>query len=365
MALLTPLRTDTLVSLAKVIAGGPADHEPAPGFDARLARPLVGGDVVSGGRVTAVLERTAVVALGGHRRGLARIPDVLVDPDVIEWVPKGRPRSGMWLGKPPKAAVADELVDQRRASDERARVDQGRRRRRQLEADRRPPAAPTGSASGKALDVRVGDDVDAVQPEAAGPSVELGSDETAPPAGRTEACGESLVSSLPAPPPPSVGEGDRAPAGGEQLAAAELSPAAAVPGPVGRRRSRRPGTELAAEVEAVVDDLLRVWRREAALAAELYSYRIAVLRLGRRSDMALLIDQAVAANDRPPASSAVLARRRQLHGELPAQVAEVVDELLRAWSREGELAAEVARYRMCVLGLERRAAAALAEASDG
>jgi hypothetical protein len=346
MALQIPSRTD-MVSLAQVIAGGPADHEPAPGFDARLARPLVGGDIVSGGRVTAVLERTAVVALGGHRRGLARIPDVLVDPDVIEWVPKGRPRSGMWLGKPPKADVAEELVEQRRASDERAQEDQGRRRR-ELKAEQRrvpeAPARPAGGASGEALDDQVGDDVDAAEPEGACPPIELARDETAPPAGRTEACGATPVSSLPAP-SPTTGEGELA---------------AAVPGSASRPRSRRPGTELAAEVEAVVDDLLRVWRREAALAAELYSYRIAVLRLGRRSDMARLIDQAVADSDRPPASSAVLARLNQLRGELPAQVEEVVDELLRAWSREGELAAEVARYRMCVLGLERRAAAALA-----
>jgi hypothetical protein len=352
MALLTPSRTE-LVSLAHVIAGGPADHEPAPGFDARLARPLVGGDVVSGGRVTAVLERTAVVALGGHRRGLARIPDVLVDPDLIEWVPKGRPGSGQWLGKPPKADVAEELVKQRRASDERAREDQDRRRQRSR-------ATPSGGASGEVLDDQVGADVDAAQPEGACPPVELGRDETAPPAGRTEACA-TRVSSLPAP-SPAKGAGDGVQASGGPLVAAELSPAT---GPMSRHRSRRPATELVAEVEAVVDDLLRVWRREAALAAELYSYRIAVLRLGRRSDMARLIDQAVAADDRPPASSAVLARLRQLHGELPAQVEEVVDELLRAWSREAELAAEVARYRMCVLGLERRAAAALAVTSGG
>jgi hypothetical protein len=362
MALLTPSRTE-LVSLAQVIAAAPADHEPAPGFDARLARPLVGGDVVSGGRVTAVLERTAVVALGGHRRGLARIPDVLVDPDVIEWVPKGRPRSGQWLGKPPKADVAEELVEQRHASDERARVDQGRHRPELPAARRRAPealAGPDGSASGEVLDDQVGADVDAPQQERPCPPVELGRDETAPPAGRTEACA-TRVSSPPAP-SPATGAGDGVQASGGPLVAAELSPAA---GPMSRHRWRRPGTELVAEVEAVVDDLLRVWRREAALAAELCSYRIAVLRLGRRSDMARLIDQAVAADDRPPASSAVLARLRQLHGELPAQVEEVVDELLRAWSREAELAAEVARYRMCVLGLERRAVAALAVTSGG
>jgi hypothetical protein len=114
-----------LVSLAAVIASGPADHELATGFTARLAGPLVGGDVVAEAEVTAVLERTAVVALGADRRGLARIGDVLVDPSTICWRPPPR-RRGPWSPKVPGDAIAGDLAAQRDASDERARRDQTR-----------------------------------------------------------------------------------------------------------------------------------------------------------------------------------------------------------------------------------------------
>jgi hypothetical protein len=114
-----------LVSLAKLIASGPADHELATGFTARLAAPLVGGDLVAEAEVTAVLERTAVVALGGDRRGLARIGDVLVDPAAISWRPPPR-RRGPWSPKVPGDAIAGDLAAQRDASDERARRDQAR-----------------------------------------------------------------------------------------------------------------------------------------------------------------------------------------------------------------------------------------------
>jgi hypothetical protein len=130
-----------LVSLRDVLAQAPAEHQLRPGFLARLTGPLVGGDVVSEAEVRTVLERTAVVDLGAQGRRLARTGDVLVDPDAMEWVRVGRPQGGKWLGKHPNEDVAEDLLNQRRASDERASRDQ-ERRQREAEAERRqPPAA--------------------------------------------------------------------------------------------------------------------------------------------------------------------------------------------------------------------------------
>src|SRR5215472_11338979 len=116
-----------LVSLAELIATAPEGHELVPGFAARLRAPLVGGDVVSEGEVTAVLERTAVVAFGafGCRRGLARIPQVLVDPATVTWRRQASARPGnTWSSREPGVEVAEELAAQRAASDERARLSQ-------------------------------------------------------------------------------------------------------------------------------------------------------------------------------------------------------------------------------------------------
>jgi hypothetical protein len=139
-----------LVPLAEVIAGAPAEHVLAPGFGVRLTGPLVGGDVADQAVATGTVgERTVVVQLQAGERRLARIPDLLVDPAELRWLPKGRPR-GMWTGWRPGAEdeVSQELEEVRLAGDERARRDKDRRRR-EGEAEGRRSTSP-GDRRGRA-----------------------------------------------------------------------------------------------------------------------------------------------------------------------------------------------------------------------
>jgi hypothetical protein len=107
------------VSLAEVIASGPEDQEPAPGFVASLHGERI--------EVTAVLRRTAVVASLSDRwadKQVVRLADLLVDPVVITWRPKA-----VSTGFAPRFRTrynAEQREAMRAASDRRARADQAR-----------------------------------------------------------------------------------------------------------------------------------------------------------------------------------------------------------------------------------------------
>ena len=119
-ARMTPARHARLVPLADIVARGPEDQEPAPGFVASLN----GEDF----EVTAVLERTAVLASLHDRwadKRTARLSDLLVDPEAVRWRPKtlltGFP------DKRPRRYSPEQRAALRAASDRRARADQARR----------------------------------------------------------------------------------------------------------------------------------------------------------------------------------------------------------------------------------------------
>ncbi len=105
-----------LQSLAGIIAHRPDDQEPTPGFVASLH-----GENVE---VTAVLERTAVVAPLGDRwadKQVVQLADLQVGPDAITWRPK--PFSA---GFRRRRYTSDQREALRAASDRRARADQAR-----------------------------------------------------------------------------------------------------------------------------------------------------------------------------------------------------------------------------------------------
>jgi hypothetical protein len=276
----------TLVSLAEVLAQAPAEHELRPGFRARLAAPLVGGDVADEADVRTVLERTAVVDLGQGRRRLARIPDVLVEREAMAWVPVVPiSRRRLWVGKHPDEDVGEELAAQRAVSDERARGDQDRRQR-ELDEERRQlrTAAAAAAAPASEVVVSVGDQDD---------SGELIS--------AAEASGEEVA---PAPPATAVPDGERTcgscgrlipphnragicglcrltcpGCGGAKAAQAERC-----------RRCARPGRRRAKPAEAVL---------EVAPAGKVLEGPVDVRAAGAAEQVAAAADGAVALDDGP------------------------------------------------------------------
>jgi hypothetical protein len=112
-----PLAAPTgLVSLADIVASGPDDQEPAPGFPASLR-----GETVE---VTAVLKRTAVVAPLGDRwadKQLVRLAALQVDPHAITCRPKP-----FVAGFRRRRDTSEQRHALRAASDRRARDDQAR-----------------------------------------------------------------------------------------------------------------------------------------------------------------------------------------------------------------------------------------------
>jgi hypothetical protein len=146
----------TYVSLAEAQAAAPAGHEPTPGFTARLVAPLVGGAVVAGGEVTAVLERTVVIALGPKERGLARRVDVLVDPAELTWQPRVERSELLRRARRQYASVG--RAAQRAASDERAQRDQARHEATSTGSTSPAPAPePASARTGGDLDSHVDD----------------------------------------------------------------------------------------------------------------------------------------------------------------------------------------------------------------
>jgi hypothetical protein len=123
-----------LIRLSDGVANGPEDQEPAPGFVANLH-----GETVE---VTAVLERTAVVAPLGDRwadKQVVRMADLQVDPKAIRWRPKlfaAGFRRGRYTSAQRQALRA--------ASDRRARDEQARQAAAQAAV--RPTAAPQRAA---------------------------------------------------------------------------------------------------------------------------------------------------------------------------------------------------------------------------
>jgi hypothetical protein len=123
-----------LVPLTEIVAAGPDDQEPAPGFVGRVA----GAEYV----VTAVLLRTAVLEVPGDRwadKRTAPLGDVLVEEAAISWRLKPPPaKYAAWRGRPRPAVTP---AAQRAASDERALTDQQRKQAVQA-AVVRAPARP-------------------------------------------------------------------------------------------------------------------------------------------------------------------------------------------------------------------------------
>ncbi len=120
--------------LSEVVAHGPEDREPVPGFLASLRGKNV--------EVTAVLERTAVVAPIGDRwadKQVVRLADLQVDPEAITWRPK--PFSA---GFRRRRYTSEQRQALRGASDRRARADQARQAAAQAAA--RQTAAPQRAA---------------------------------------------------------------------------------------------------------------------------------------------------------------------------------------------------------------------------
>ena len=108
-----------LVPLSQVVAKGPEDQEPAPGFVASLHGVRV--------EVTAVLQRTAVVVPlsdGWADKQVVRLTDLLVDPEAVRWRPKtfstGFPAKRRRLYSP------EQREAMRAATDRRAQADQAR-----------------------------------------------------------------------------------------------------------------------------------------------------------------------------------------------------------------------------------------------
>lgn len=160
--------TITLVPLDKAVAATPAEHVLKPGLEAYPNAALVGGEYPARVLITGALgERTVVVELEDGSRGVARIPHLLVDPAAVTWTPVRRPKSSRWLGAEPDEQVAEELAEQRRASDQRAQQDQ-RRLHRQVDAERRPPrtgpsarsSSQRGGGDGDEIHDRAGADVE-------------------------------------------------------------------------------------------------------------------------------------------------------------------------------------------------------------
>jgi hypothetical protein len=262
----------------------------------------------------------------------------------------------------PDEIVGDELVEQRRQSDERALRDQ---ERRQLEgrpkrdrpasvaagdAQLAPVVEPTNTATPAA-----GTDARAVRHKlrTAPPDDEPEArDDQAPAANGSEVAAQSAPSTIAA-----WSTGDSA----EGSGSVRDDPSSSVgrSGQLPPKNALRPTGEVLAVVEDLTDELLRVWRKESALAEELYRLRSGVRRLGRRHDFV----EATKGNGYRDHSLQL--RRTRLRGKgLPGRVEDLLDELVRASTRADDLAEEVARYRECLQRLERRATAAVRPAEQ-